>query len=69
VRDDGLGIPPAKLADIRSDLEREEEFSAHIGLYNTNKRLRLQYGEDSGISVESEEGRGTTVSALIKSGC
>ena len=66
VRDDGLGIPPRRLENIRSDLERGGDFSAHIGLYNTNKRLRLQYGEASGISIDSVEGQGTTVSALIR---
>jgi two-component system sensor histidine kinase YesM len=68
VADDGLGISPDRLAEIKSDLMRDSGFSAHIGLYNTNKRLRLQYGEDSGISIESEEGRKTTVRALIPCG-
>lgn len=66
VRDDGLGIPPERLSEIRRKLETDGEFSAHIGLYNTNKRLRLQYGEESGISIDSAEGESTTVRALIK---
>lgn len=66
VRDDGLGMTPQALETVRKRLEdgyvSEGE---HIGLYHTNKRLRLIYGDLYGISVDSRPGAGTCVSIRI----
>ena len=32
-----------------------------IGLYNINQRIHLLYGEEYGLTLESEPGKGTTV--------
>jgi two-component system sensor histidine kinase YesM len=37
-----------------------------IALVNTNTRLKLLYGQDYGLSIESEPGRGTTVTIRLK---
>ncbi len=33
----------------------------HIGMSNVNQRLKLYFGEESGVFVESSEGIGTRV--------
>jgi two-component system, sensor histidine kinase YesM len=61
VIDNGLGISGERLNKIRNLLESNEEFSENIGLYNTDKRLKLLYGEETGIKILSKLGWGTGV--------
>jgi two-component system sensor histidine kinase YesM len=71
VADDGLGIEPERLREITAKLaDGEEEFELtlkNIGLLNTNKRIRLAFGREYGLGVESSRGRGTTVTVEIPS--
>lgn len=39
-----------------------------IGLRNVHQRLRMIYGEGSGLEIQSEEGKGTVVSLQIRAG-
>ena len=36
-----------------------------VGVYNVQKRLKLYYGENYGITYESEKGVGTTATITI----
>lgn len=47
---------------LRSSLRRSEE---GYGLRNVANRVRLAYGENYGVRIESQEGYGTTVSVRI----
>lgn len=64
VADDGVGIPPAQLEELlepsASD-EHQSDTGSHYGLCNINKRMKLQYGEQYGLSFESRPGEGTKV--------
>lgn len=59
--DNGLGIQQNTLDKIRGKLCEEGEYSEHIGLFNTNKRLKLTYGEEYGIRIRSRFGRGAAI--------
>lgn len=61
VIDNGLGITAQNLQLIREKLNSGEEYSEHIGLYNTDKRLKLSYGEEFGIKIRSKYGIGTAI--------
>lgn len=63
ITDNGVGIPADKLEEVRSNIciGYEEGGSAHIGLRNVNARIQLFYGEQYGLSIDSESGRGTQV--------
>jgi two-component system sensor histidine kinase YesM len=61
VSDDGLGVSVEELDQIRLTLNREKSRDS-FGLYYVNDRIKLHCGEDYGIYMESEEGKGTTVS-------
>ncbi|WP_040207488.1 sensor histidine kinase [Neobacillus jeddahensis] len=61
VIDNGAGIPPDRLAEIRNKLRSNYTSSDHIGLYNTNKRLQLICGENYGLTIWSKPGIGTIV--------
>jgi two-component system, sensor histidine kinase YesM len=61
VRDDGVGMDEPALAGLNASLLEEEHPSDHIGLYNTNRHIRLVFGPSYGLSVGSEKGSGTVV--------
>jgi two-component system sensor histidine kinase YesM len=59
VRDNGVGMDRQRLMEVRSSLAEKWRDDAHIGLVNTNQRLRLFYGEAYSFSVFSKKDRGT----------
>lgn len=66
VADNGCGIPAQKLAEIRRQLSAYDPASqSHIGVANVNQRIQLYYGAAYGITVESEDGRGTQVTLTL----
>jgi len=68
VIDNGVGIEKLTLSRLEKELSRvdEEVDIIHgIGLHNVNKRIKLYYGEEYGISIKSELGQGTTVTLSL----
>ena len=67
VKDNGAGMPPDKLAQIREALAACDVSLASeaIGLNNVNQRIKLLFGDDFGLTVDSEEGVGTEVTVTI----
>lgn len=65
VIDNGIGISAEKLMQLKNSLTQEAETTAHVGLYNTHKRIRLAYGEGYGLKLRSKFGFGTSVSITI----
>ena len=64
VEDDGVGIPSDQLKVLLEADNSEahaDDSGSHYGLRNINKRIRLQYGEEYGLSFESIPGEGTKV--------
>ena len=64
--DDGLGFIPERFNfNQLESIEMRKNNHRSIGLYNSNKRIKLMYGESYGILVESEINKGTKVTLLI----
>lgn len=66
--DNGRGIPKEKLSSILSEFAAMNHSfyttsgdSPHIGLINIQNRILLNYGENFGLHLESEEGKFTEV--------
>ena len=59
VIDNGYGIKPEILKDIL-DQESKSAHSAGVGLKNVNERIKLCYGNEYGLRIESELDVGTT---------
>lgn len=77
ISDDGQGIAEEELEKIRkkisSDVYRDigfvEDLSkvSGLGLVNVNERIRMYYGNDYGLQIDSEYGKGTTVRVILPS--
>ncbi len=59
VADDGVGIPEAKLATL---------FQQGIGVSNVNERLKVLFGEDYRMWIDSKPGEGTTTGIELPAG-
>lgn len=68
VMDDGIGMTPEQLDALRKKLSSEDAQpdKGSIGLTNIHKRLKFLFGADSGLSITSSPGCGTTVLMKIK---
>lgn len=66
IRDNGVGIPPEKLKDIWKESGNTiGDRMSSIGLVNVDKRIKLTYGEQYGISIESEVDKFTEVTVRM----
>ncbi|MDQ0089418.1 two-component system sensor histidine kinase YesM [Paenibacillus anaericanus] len=61
VRDNGQGIHPEKLAQIKQGLLHPDIYSGSFGIRSIHERLKLLYGSIYGVDVQSEFGKGTVV--------
>ncbi|MBR1874238.1 MAG: sensor histidine kinase [Eubacterium sp.] len=60
VEDDGAGMDAARLEQVREGISRKAPQETGIyGIYNVNERIRLYFGEEYGLSIDSEEGSGS----------
>lgn len=73
VSDDGAGIPPEKLDSLQEGAKKaggtnppaSGTETGHIGVYNTNLRLKSLYGSQYGLSFNSHPGTGTEVTVRL----
>ena len=68
VEDDGVGFTPEKLAQVQvelSDNSDEIRLESGFGIDNVNKRIKLYYGKQYGLSIKSEYQVGTCVAVVI----
>lgn len=66
-QDNGRGIGEAKLQEIRRALAANtlvEDY--HYGLANVNERIKLVFGIDCTLAIESHKGKGTKITMKIK---
>ncbi|GGA30866.1 sensor histidine kinase [Paenibacillus physcomitrellae] len=61
VSDNGTGIEPDRLEEIKQELETSEETGTMFGLRSVHSRLRYLYGPEYGLDITSRPGKGTTV--------
>lgn len=67
ISDDGAGIPPEKLDSLLDEKKQAATGSSsrHVGVSNTNLRLKSLYGSKYGLSFTSIPGQGTEVTVRI----
>lgn len=65
VEDNGLGIKEDKLLEIISSLENSDDKIGRVGLRNIYERIKLYYGKEYGITIESKLNKGTKVRMVL----
>lgn len=72
VSDNGTGMDPEKLEQVRAALDKEPQFTElghrsgeSIGLKNIHARIRLYYGADFGLTIQSQKGAGSDIQICI----
>ena len=62
VSDNGIGMEEAQLAKLRENIHKNTlNASSSIGLGNIDRRIKLCYGKEYGLSIQSTKGKGTKV--------
>lgn len=62
VKDDGVGIPPEKIDEV---LLPGVGSGNGVGLSNVHERLKSLFGEEYGLKITSEVGKGTTIHVRV----
>lgn len=66
IQDNGCGIDPETLEKLQYNIHHHNpEDSRSIGLFNINQRIKLRYGDEFGMRIESIPNEGTTVTIRI----
>lgn len=66
VRDNGAGVEEEQLERIRRDLcKKKKGDCSSIGLFNVNQRIKVRYGSEYGVQIDSEQDVGTTVCLTV----
>ncbi len=66
IRDNGVGVAPERLAEIRRQLDAEMiDTSSYLGLVNVNARIKLQYGREYGLEIASQPMDGACVTVRL----
>ena len=63
ISDNGCGIKEDRLKELLTKVQdyTKKRRRSNIGLYNINRRIKLNYGEQYGLEVLSTYGEGTMV--------
>lgn len=64
VSDDGVGLSGEELARIRENLHGDQQMHS-VALRNVYRRMKLYYGEEADLTIESKLGEGSTVTLII----
>jgi LytS/YehU family sensor histidine kinase len=65
IQDDGIGIKKDCLLELQKDLRESKPDGKAYGLTSIDKRIKLYFGQVYGISIESEENKGTLVTIRL----
>ncbi|WEG36962.1 sensor histidine kinase [Amygdalobacter nucleatus] len=59
--DNGPGMSETVLKRLKNNLQKEENLTTHLGLYNVARRIALTYGEKYGLDLKNTAGLTVTV--------
>lgn len=66
VKDNGVGMDEKELEKLREEINRPcKETESGFGLANVNERIRMNFGMEYGMTIDSVLGEGTTVRIVI----
>ena len=66
VTDDGVGMEAGELENLISEIGKPcKDTGKGFGLANVNERIRMNFGTEYGMTIQSAPGEGTTVTVTI----
>ena len=66
ISDDGKGMNSRRLKEVRARINLDEdEAKKSIGLVNVSGRIKINFGKEYGLTIDSEENIGTCVSVRL----
>ena len=66
VKDDGVGMEEEDLRKLQTEIEKPcKETEKGFGLANVNERIRMNFGVEYGMKIDSVKGKGTCVEIVI----
>ena len=66
IEDTGCGIPETVLQQLNTEqVYMDDTGTRHIGIWNCRRRLKLFYGNDASVHLDSEVGKGTQVHIVL----
>ena len=66
VEDDGIGMDEEELLHLREEIQKPcKETDKGFGMANVNERIRMNFGSNYGLTIDSEKGKGTRVGVAI----
>lgn len=66
VSDNGVGMGAEELEQLRIEIQRPcKETKSGFGLANVNERIRMNFGAEYGMTIESVKGEGTHIRIVI----
>ena len=66
VEDNGVGMDPEELSNLQNEITKPcKDTGKGFGLANVNERIRMNFGAEYGMTIESVSGRGTCVEIVI----
>jgi len=66
VKDDGVGMEEEQVSKLNAIFQNGNNTEMGYGLFNVDQRIKLSYGNDYGLHIDSIVGKGTVVTITIK---
>ncbi len=65
--DNGAGIEPKQLQELKDRLSYKTDLSGHLGLINVHERIMITFGPKYGLTINSPgRNQGTTIQVLMR---
>lgn len=65
VADDGVGMPEERVREVMTAQHSEKSAFVNVGIRNVDDRLKINYGPQFGLALESEVGSGTRITVTM----
>jgi two-component system sensor histidine kinase YesM len=65
VIDNGIGFDVDEVTNASQNSEEKQKKRKKVGLYSTNQRLKLIYGENYGLRIQSKKNEGTDIKIRV----
>lgn len=68
VKDNGIGMTEDRLEEVLAGISQEGidiDMKSGFGLKNVNQRIKLYYGEQYGLSINSKHNKGTSIKVVL----